>query len=51
MEKSKVGGTQKNSKVYEFNALTCIDRETGFSDECRIDRKKAADVAKKTKQV
>ena len=49
--KVKVGGTRKNAKVYEFNALTCIDRVTGFPDECQIDRKTTAHVAEKTKQV
>ena len=49
--KFKVGGTRESAKVYEINALTCIDRVTGFPDGCRIDRKTTAHVAKKTKQV
>ena len=49
--KIKVGGTRKSAKIYEFNALTCIDRVSGFPDGCRIDRKTAAHVAEKYKQV
>ena len=49
--KIKVGGTRKSAKVYEFNALACIDRVPGFPDGCRIDRKPAAHVAEKKKQV
>ena len=35
--KIKVGKTRKSAKVYGFNALTCINRVTGFPDGCRID--------------
>ena len=49
--KIKVGRTRKNAIVYKSNALTCINRVTGFPDGCCIDRKSAAHVAEKTKQV
>ena len=48
--KIKVGGTRRNAKVYEFSALTCIDRVSGFQEGCRIDRKTAAHVGEKFKQ-
>ena len=48
--KIKVGGTRRSAKVYEFSALTCIDRVSGFPDGCRIDRKTAPYVAEKFKQ-
>ena len=47
---NKSGGTRSNLKTYEFSALTCIDRVSGFPDGCCVDRKTAAHVSEKFKQ-
>ena len=41
----------RNGKAYEFYALTCIDRSTGFPDGIMIKRKTSAKVADKFNEV
>ena len=43
----QVGGTRRNSKRYEFSALTCIDRTTAYPDGCRVVRKTPGHVSQK----
>ena len=47
----KVGGTRSNRNLYEFHALTCIDRVIGYPDAIRVDRKTSAQIADKYKEV
>ena len=46
----QVGGTRRSKKRYEFSALTCIDRVSGYPDGCRVDRKTAEHVSEKFNQ-
>ena len=46
----QVGGTRRNTRRYEFSALTCIDRVSGYPDGCRVDRKTAEYVSEKFNQ-
>ena len=44
------GSHRRNSKRYEFSALTCIDRTTAYPDGCRVVRKTPGHVSQKFNQ-